>query len=243
MQIRAGAEKERRGGEAGGVTLSGLLFHGVTVLAVAVLALPVVLYPLTPAFAGKAVGAAVFLGVCAERMWAMYMRQGVARTCEGAGKDWTATAVGYAYALTFGCAVAEFFLHRRFPGAGVVAAGALAYAAGVALRYWAFDTLRQQWHVDVSDLEGPRHLVREGVYRFVRHPLYAGACLEAVGLPLFMGAWGALLVGALAFVPLEVARAHYEERFLCALFGDGYRRYMREVWGFFPLPFRPTRRK
>lgn len=234
----------RRWGSAGGVTLSGLLFQGVTVLAVAVIALPLALYPLTPSFAGKAAGAAVFWGICIERMWAMYRRRrGGVSAGDGAGKDWTAIAVGYAYALTFGCSVVEFFLRRHFPGSGAVAVGALAYAAGVALRYWAFHTLRQQWHVDVSDMEGPRHLVREGVYRFIRHPLYLGACLEAVGLPVFMGAWGALLIGVLAFVPLEVARAHYEERFLCSLFGDDYRRYREEVWGFFPLPFKPGRER
>ena len=73
----------------------------------------------------------------------------------------------------------------------------------------------------------------------MRHPLYFGACLEIVGLPLFLGAWGALLFGALFFIPLEITRAYYEERFLRELFGSAYRDYKNEVWGFFPLPFSP----
>jgi protein-S-isoprenylcysteine O-methyltransferase Ste14 len=76
----------------------------------------------------------------------------------------------------------------------------------------------------------------------MRHPLYFGACLEIVGIPLFLGAWGALLFGVLIFIPLEVARGYYEERFLRELFGADYRRYADDVWAFFPLPVRPRHR-
>ena len=221
--------------------VSTLLFHGVAVIAVLVVLLPVALYPCTPPFAGKAAGVALFVAACVERMWSMYLRQGLGRACSGAGRDWTAIAVGYAYALTLGGSAAGFLLHRSFPCAGLAAAGAAVYVAGVALRYWAFHTLSHQWHVDVSDTGGARHLVRQGPYRIMRHPLYFGACLEVVGLPVFLGAWGALLFGALVFIPLEITRAYYEERFLGKLFGAAYRQYKDEVWGFFPLPFRPRR--
>jgi len=213
-----------------------LLFHGVAVMAIGVVLLPVVLYPCTASFAGKTAGVALFVAACVERIWAMYLRQG-----SGAGRDWTAIAVGYAYVLTLGGAAAEFLLRRCFPCIGFVAAGATVYGAGVALRYWAFHTLRHQFHVDVSDTGGARHLVREGPYRIIRHPLYFGACLEIIGLPVFLGAWGALLFGALVFIPLEITRAYYEESFLGELFGSAYRQYKDEVWAFFPLPFRPRR--
>jgi protein-S-isoprenylcysteine O-methyltransferase Ste14 len=120
-------------------------------------------------------------------------------------------------------------------------AGFTVYAAGVALRYWAFHALRNQWHVDVSDTNGVRYLVREGPYRFIRHPLYLGACMEIIGLPVFFGAWGSLIFGALIFIPLEISRAYYEECFLRELFGTDYRLYKNEVWGFIPLPFKPSR--
>jgi len=215
-----------------------LLFHGVAVMAVLLVVLPVALCAFTPPFAGKAAGIALFVAASVERMWAMYVRKG-----SGAGQDWTAIAVGYAYTLTLGGAATEFLFRSGFPHDGLVAAGAAVYGVGVAVRYWAFHTLRHQFHVDVSDTGGARHLVREGVYRFIRHPLYFGACLEIVGLPLFLGAWGALLFGALVFIPLEITRARYEERFLGVLFGSEYSRYKSEVWGFFPLPFSPCRHR
>ncbi len=221
--------------------LSIILFHGVAVTAIFVVLLPVVLYPCTLPFHGKAAGVVLFVAVCLERMWAMYFRQGLGRVCDGAGRDWTAVAVGYAYALTLGGSAVEFLLRRSFPCMGFVVAGAMVYGVGVTLRYWAFHVLRNQWHVDVSDTGGVRHLVREGPYRIMRHPLYLGACLEIVGLPVFLGAWGGLLFGTLIFIPLEITRAYYEERFLGTLFGAAYRQYKDEVGAFFPLPFRPRR--
>jgi protein-S-isoprenylcysteine O-methyltransferase Ste14 len=214
------------------------LFHGVTVTALLVVLLPLALFPITPAFPGKTIGVAFFLAACLERMWAMYLRQGVQRATSG-GRDWSAVAVGYAYAITLGVAIGEFLLGRQALAGWIAAVGAALYLAGVALRYWAFHILRHQWHVDVSDVGEKRRLVREGPYGLMRHPLYFGACLEIVGLPLFLGSWIALLIGALVFIPLEVARAYYEERFLRDLFGDEYRRYAAEVWAFFPLPFNP----
>jgi protein-S-isoprenylcysteine O-methyltransferase Ste14 len=221
------------------VRLARLLFHGVAVVAALAVFVPLVLYGLTPPFPGKPVVVMLYLAACFERIWAMYLRPGLRCVRSEAGKDWSAAAVGYAYALTLGGAIAECLLWRHCPGAWPAAAGAAAYAIGVALRYWAFQALRRQWHVDVSDTSGPRHLVRQGPYRILRHPLYLGACLEIVGLPLFLGAWGALLFGVLVFNPLEVARAAYEERFLRTLFGPAYDAYTNEVWGLLPLPFRP----
>ena len=223
--------------------LARLLFHGVAVAAALAVLLPIVLYALTPPFRGKAGLVLFYLAACLERIWAMYLRPGLGCVRSEAGRDWSATAVGYAYALTLGAAAAECLLWRHAPAPGSVAAGAAVYAAGVALRYWAFHVLRHQWHVDVSDTGGPRHLVRKGPYRILRHPLYLGACLEIAGLPLLLGAWGALLFGLLVFIPLEIARAAYEERFLRALFGDAYLAYEREVWGLLPLPFRPGPRR
>jgi protein-S-isoprenylcysteine O-methyltransferase Ste14 len=217
------------------------LFHGVAVMAALVVVLPAVLFPQVPAFPGKALGVAFFVAACLERMWAMYLRQGLRQATSGAGRDWSAIAVGYAYALTLGAAAAEFLWRQRGLSVGSAACGAGLYGAGVALRYWAFYVLRDQWHVNVADVDGKRSLVRDGPYRWMRHPLYLGACLEVAGLPVLLGAWGALVFGVLAFIPLEVARAYYEERFLRDLFGDSYRRYADEVWAFFPLPVNKRR--
>ncbi len=75
--------------------------------------------------------------------------------------------------------------------------------------------------------------VTTGPYRFVRHPLYAGAVLYFVGSPLLLGsrlglAMAPLLIAAVAF------RAVLEERLLSAEL-DGYAAYAERVrWRLVP---------
>jgi protein-S-isoprenylcysteine O-methyltransferase Ste14 len=218
------------------------LFHGVTAVAVGTIVLAVALLWLLPPFPGRLAGAAIFGAAWVERMAAMYGRPGPHRS-RAVCRDWTAVAVGYAYAITMGVAVTEFLLRRRgFPFPALAFGGGALYTVGVALRYWAFAVLRRQWRVDVTDVGGERRLVREGPYRLIRHPLYLGACLEAAGMPLLLGAPAAAVLGLAGFVPFEVARAFYEERFLREIFGDDYRRYSSEVPAFLPFRRRPSRR-
>ena len=75
-------------------------------------------------------------------------------------------------------------------------------------------------------------LVERGVYAFLRHPIYAGLVLLAVGWSLARpSGLGALLSLALAlFLDLKARR---EEEFLAATF-PGYRAYRRRTSRFIP---------
>ncbi len=86
--------------------------------------------------------------------------------------------------------------------------------------------------VKVQKERGQR-TVTTGPYRFVRHPLYAGAVLYFLGTPLLLGsrlglAMAPLLIAAVAF------RAVMEERLLAAEL-DGYAAYAARVrWRLVP---------
>lgn len=215
------------------------LFHGIKVLAVAALLAPLAWLAFAPAFPGRLAGVLIFTAAWFERMWSMYVRLGRRAASAGEGRDWSAIAVGYSFALVVGGSIVEFLLRRQGWGHGCrFAAGGVAYAASLGLRYWAFAALGRQFQIDVSDPGRERRLIRTGPYRFVRHPIYVASCLEAVGLPWMLGAWFALALALLVFVPLEVARARYEERFLRRVFGAAYDRFTDEVPGFLPRPVR-----
>ena len=211
------------------------LFHGVKVLACAALLAPLVWLVCAPSFPGRMFGVAIFTAAWFERMWSMYVRLGRGHASAAEGRDWSAIAVGYTFAFVMGGAIVEFLLRGKGWGhGGRAAAGAAVYAASLGLRYWAFAALGRQFRIDVSDLGRERQLIRTGPYRFVRHPIYVASCLEAVGLPWLLGAWYALALALFVFLPLEVARARYEERFLRRVFGAAYDRFADEVPGFLP---------
>ena len=72
-----------------------------------------------------------------------------------------------------------------------------------------------------------QRVVSDGVYGFVRHPMYLGAILMFVGAPLLLGSICGILAG-LALTILLMARIRGEE---AMLFRDleGYREYIQDV--------------
>jgi protein-S-isoprenylcysteine O-methyltransferase Ste14 len=81
--------------------------------------------------------------------------------------------------------------------------------------------------VRIQEERGHR-VISTGPYRFVRHPMYAGALLLFFGVPLWLGSWWGVVVGAL-FSVVIAARAVFEERTLAReLAGyDDYRHRVR----------------
>jgi protein-S-isoprenylcysteine O-methyltransferase Ste14 len=72
-----------------------------------------------------------------------------------------------------------------------------------------------------------QHVVDTGPYAFVRHPMYAGALIMFVGIPMALGSWWGLLPAA-AIVPVLVWRLTREEAFLAANLA-GYGDYRARV--------------
>lgn len=108
-------------------------------------------------------------------------------------------------------------------GAALMAAGAAACVAGVA----AFRRARTT--VDPTRPDRASSLVRDGIYRFTRNPMYLGFLLVLLGLGLLLGSWPALFV-AIAFVPwMNRFQIGPEERALAGLFGEEFERFRRDV--------------
>ena len=75
--------------------------------------------------------------------------------------------------------------------------------------------------------ERQQRVVSNGVYGFVRHPMYLGGTLMFIGAPLLLGSGYGVLAG-LALTLLLMARIVGEEAMLARDL-DGYRDYMQNV--------------
>lgn len=100
--------------------------------------------------------------------------------------------------------------------------------AGTVLRLRALVALGPWYAPDVRLYEG-QVLVRSGPYKHLRHPLYLGLSLEAVGLALLGRQWY-LWVLALGVFTLAQIQNRYERQLLSAKFGNAYQRYERDTW-------------
>jgi len=96
------------------------------------------------------------------------------------------------------------------------------------LFYRSHRDLGHNWSVSL-DLRERHTLVTTGVYALVRHPMYAGFWLMAVGQALLLPNWVAGPAGLIGFGVLFFGRVAREEAMMISAFGDEYRSYMRRT--------------
>ncbi len=105
--------------------------------------------------------------------------------------------------------------------------------------FWrSHDDLGKNWSVSL-ELRENHELITHGVYRTIRHPMYASIWLwviaQAMLLQNSVAGWCALLT----FAAMYFLRTPREEQLMCEAFGEEYREYMRRTGRLIP---RMTRR-
>lgn len=136
------------------------------------------------------------------------------------GGWWVAAQVGL-----FAAFLASLQLQRDLPNA-VAAAGWAMAIGGAAMAVAGLLTLGPNLTPYPEPLEAGR-LVERGIYRLVRHPIYGGLAVGALGLAV---AQGSILAGLIALVLTGFFRvkAHGEEQRLLAAY-PGYAAYRSRV--------------
>lgn len=76
-------------------------------------------------------------------------------------------------------------------------------------------------------------MIRSGMYRFVRHPLYASIIWMFFGASFIYLNYAALIATICVFIPAMYYRAKQEEQLLAKEF-EGYSLYQKQVGMFFP---------
>jgi protein-S-isoprenylcysteine O-methyltransferase Ste14 len=125
-------------------------------------------------------------------------------------------------------------LSARFtPTAGwVVAVGLVVELGGVVLAVLARRALGRNWSSAVR-VAADHQLVRTGVYRRLRHPIYTGMLLVYLGLALQSGRLNAL-AGFLLAAAAYWRKLGLEEQFLKTRFGDAFEAWRKQSWALIP---------
>jgi protein-S-isoprenylcysteine O-methyltransferase Ste14 len=89
----------------------------------------------------------------------------------------------------------------------------------------------------LAPIDPPRQLVVQGVYRYVRNPMYLGVLVLLLGQAAFFQSIALLQYTLVWFVIVNLMVVLYEEPSLRRRFGDSYERYTRSVHRW--LPTRP----
>lgn len=136
------------------------------------------------------------------------------------------------YILTPLLSFADYFLPQWAGWAGTVV-----YAAAFILLWRSHADLGPAFS-PVTEITEGQHLVTGGVYRFIRHPMYAAHLLWALAQPLLLWNWIAGFSMLATFLPLYLVRVPREETMMEEAFGDEYRAYMQRTGRIIPRHFR-----
>ncbi|MBN2315749.1 MAG: isoprenylcysteine carboxylmethyltransferase family protein [Sedimentisphaerales bacterium] len=137
-------------------------------------------------------------------------------------------AMPLVYLLTPWLDVADYPLPRWLSWIGTVV-----FAGAIVLLWRSHVDLGRNWSPTLRIR--PEHtLITHGVYRYIRHPMYAAHLLWAIGQGLLLANWLAGWILFVTFVPFYFYRKPKEEQLMLDRFGDGYRQYMKRTGGMIP---------
>lgn len=107
-------------------------------------------------------------------------------------------------------------------------AGVVLFALAVCLLWRSHADLGRGWSI-TTEVRERQALVTDGVFRHVRHPMYAAHLLWGIAQALLIQNWIAGLASLVVMLPLYALRVPREERMMLEEFGEEYRLYMRRT--------------
>jgi protein-S-isoprenylcysteine O-methyltransferase Ste14 len=96
--------------------------------------------------------------------------------------------------------------------------------------------LGRNWSLSL-DVRENHHLITDGIYRKIRHPMYSAFWLWAVAQALLLPNLVAGFAGLIGFGTLFFGRVAREEQMMLETFGDEYREYMARTGRIMPRLF------
>jgi protein-S-isoprenylcysteine O-methyltransferase Ste14 len=132
------------------------------------------------------------------------------------------------YLFTPWLAFADYHLPAFIPWCGAVT-----MVIALWLFWRAHLDLGLNWSITLEMRKG-HELIMHGVYRRIRHPMYAAIFLFAVAQALLLQNWLAGWAGFVTVALLYFVRTPREEKMMCEFFGQSYRDYMQRTGRLFP---------
>lgn len=130
-----------------------------------------------------------------------------------------------------GTGFAAFADYRFRPWMGWL--GIVVELAFLGLFYASHKTLGRNWSISL-DIRDRHRLVTDGVYRYVRHPMYSSFWLWATAQALLLPNWIAGLSGLAGVAALYFSRIDKEEALMRRRFGADYDAYSARTGRIFP---------
>ena len=180
----------------------------------------------------------LFAGLVLHKLvWEVYKQRGAqapARKTPRSFKTWLVKGAKFAVLLFL---ILQTLFLNVLPIANapvwLTGLGVALYAAGLALAIAGRVQLGKNWaNIEDAQVASKQVLVHKGIYRYIRHPIYAGDMLLLIGLELALNSW--LVVLMIVPIIIFVRQADAEEKLLAQSFAD-YPAYQQQTKRFIPF--------
>lgn len=111
--------------------------------------------------------------------------------------------------------------------------GVALFMGAIALLYFSHAHLGRNWS-PVLGIQKDQSLVTNGIYKYIRHPMYAAHLLWAIAQILILHNWIAGYSFIVVMIPHYLIRVGKEEQMMIDQFGDQYTDYMKSTKRIFP---------
>ncbi len=113
-------------------------------------------------------------------------------------------------------------------------AGIVIITAGIIVRVWAIISLGDSFRTTIETHDG-QSVVRDGAYKYIRHPSYSGAVLSCIGYGIAFQNWISLMLLLIMPVIAFNNRIKHEEAELIRVFGRDYINYQKKTKKLIPF--------
>lgn len=103
--------------------------------------------------------------------------------------------------------------------------GTIVFGLAIALFWRSHTDLGQNWSASLEVRED-HALVENGVYRYIRHPMYAAFWLWGIAQALLLHNWICGISYLVSFLPMYLFRVPQEEQMMLDTFGEQYQQYI-----------------
>lgn len=99
---------------------------------------------------------------------------------------------------------------------------------GILFRWTAIFTLKKYFSVYVR-IRDDHRVIKNGLYRYIRHPSYTGGLISYFGIGLYFCSWLSILVMIIPLFLAYIYRIHKEENALIQALGNDYIEYAKST--------------
>jgi len=105
---------------------------------------------------------------------------------------------------------------------------------GICFRVWSINVLGKNFTATVK-ITKEHELIKNGPYKFIRHPSYLGAFIAIIGCPVFLNDTYTIFISSIAMIIAYYFRITVEEKTLSNHFGKFYEDYKKDTYRLVPL--------